>query len=159
MTTNPRPNFKMGIEEIKVDPGQQSSEGRDLNRIAPEVGPGEQVSLQCSHARSRRTPGQRRSLARSERPGDALAAAAQLRPDPGLLLLRAHPGRLDVGAAGVSVDDYNAEIQKNLPAGRFQGSGGGKGEGDLGVVEVRQDFPDTAFWDAQWSPTRTAKPT
>ena len=29
-----------------------------------------------------------------------------------------------------------------------QGSGGGKGEGDLGVVEVRQDFPDTAFWDA-----------
>ena len=28
------------------------------------------------------------------------------------------------------------------------GSGGGKGEGDLGVIEVRQDFPDTAFWEA-----------
>ncbi len=43
---------------------------------------------------------------------------------------------------------FNAEIEENLPSGDFQGSGGGKGEGDLGVVEVRQDFPDTAFWDA-----------
>ena len=48
-----------------------------------------------------------------------------------------------------SAEDYNAEIDEHLQAnGQGAGSGGGKGEGDLGVIEVRQDFPDTAFWQA-----------
>jgi uncharacterized protein YfaS (alpha-2-macroglobulin family) len=49
----------------------------------------------------------------------------------------------------LSIEAYNAEIAEEvLEQGIAAGSGGGKGVGDLGVVEVREDFPDTAFWDA-----------
>ena len=34
--------------------------------------------------------------------------------------------------------------EESMPAG----SGGGKGSDEYGVIEVRQDFPDTAYWEA-----------
>ena len=49
-----------------------------------------------------------------------------------------------------TVEDYNALLTQDLaPAGEFMGAGGGKGEGDEGVIRVRGYFPDTAFWKAQ----------
>jgi uncharacterized protein YfaS (alpha-2-macroglobulin family) len=145
--TNPRPNFKMGIKEIKVNPEQQALQVQ----IAPDrsvVGPGEQVSFNV------------RTLDHNGRPVSAevslglsdLATLSLLPPNSTPILDFFYSQRtLGVWTSvplALSVDDYNAEIQKNLPSGESQGSGGGKGEGDLGVVEVRQDFPDTAYWDA-----------
>jgi uncharacterized protein YfaS (alpha-2-macroglobulin family) len=47
-----------------------------------------------------------------------------------------------------SLEDYNETITEYEEEGSGMGSGGGKGAGDLGVMEVREDFPDTAFWNA-----------
>jgi alpha-2-macroglobulin len=50
-----------------------------------------------------------------------------------------------------SIEEYNAELalDEDLnPQGGGQGSGGGKGLGDEGVIKVRGYFPDTAYWAA-----------
>jgi hypothetical protein len=44
-----------------------------------------------------------------------------------------------------SIEEYNALITDEIVMGGQGGGGGGKGVGDQGVMEVRQDFPDTAF--------------
>jgi uncharacterized protein YfaS (alpha-2-macroglobulin family) len=49
-----------------------------------------------------------------------------------------------------TIEDYNAKLTEDLaPAGEGMGAGGGKGEGEEGVIRVRGNFPDTAFWQAQ----------
>lgn len=50
----------------------------------------------------------------------------------------------------LSADDFNAEYRESISEGLAGGSGGGgKGEGFLGVMTIRQDFRDTAFYEAQ----------
>lgn len=145
--TNPRPNFKMGIKEIKVNPEQQALQVK----VEPDrstAGPGEQISFNVRTLDYNGNPVSAEvSLSLSD-----LATLSLLPPNSTPILDFFYSERtLGVWTSvplALSVDDYNAEIQKNLPSGDFQGSGGGKGEGDLGVVEVRQDFPDTAYWDA-----------
>ncbi len=48
----------------------------------------------------------------------------------------------------LSLEDYNASISEMITTGEGAGSGGGKGEDGTGVISVRQDFPDTAYWQA-----------
>jgi uncharacterized protein YfaS (alpha-2-macroglobulin family) len=48
----------------------------------------------------------------------------------------------------MSLEDYNVMISEEQVEGPGMGSGGGKGEGEFGVLDVREDFPDTAFWNA-----------
>ncbi len=49
-----------------------------------------------------------------------------------------------------SIEAYNAQIQNMLPQGQGMGSGGGgKGAGTFGVIEVRGNFQDTAYWKAR----------
>jgi alpha-2-macroglobulin len=147
-TTNPRPNFKMGIKEIKVNPEQQALQVQ-IQTDRSVAGPGDQVSFNIKTLDHNGSPVSAEvSLGLSD-----LATLSLLPPNSTPILNFFYSERtLGVWTSvplALSVDDYNAEIQKNLPAGDFQGSGGGKGEGDLGVVEVRQDFPDTAYWDAR----------
>jgi len=146
-STNPRPNFKLGIKEIKVNLQQQSIKV-ELKPDRSVVSPGEQVNFNL------------RTLDYQSRPVSAevslglsdLATLSLLPPNSGPILDFFYSTRtLGVWTSvpmSLNVDDYNVEVEKNLPTGDFQGSGGGKGEGDLGVVEVRQDFPDTAYWNA-----------
>ncbi len=145
--TNPRPGFKLGIKEIKVNPGQQSLQVQ-ITTDRPQVGPGEQVNF---NVRTLDNKGQPVSAELSLSLSDL--ATLSLLPPNATPILDFFYSRRTLGVwttvpMALNVDDYNAEIQKNLPSGESQGSGGGKGEGDLGVVEVRQDFPDTAYWDA-----------
>ncbi len=46
-----------------------------------------------------------------------------------------------------SADDFNAQYRQSIPEGG--GSGGGGGDESLGIITVRQDFKDTAFFQAQ----------
>ncbi len=144
---NPRPNFKMGISEIMVNPSKQSLQV-ELIPDRTIAGPGEQVSYTVRTKDSSNRPIQAEvSLSLSD-----LATLSLLPPNSQPILDFFYSEKsLGVWTSvpmSLNVDDYNAEIEDNLPAGDFQGSGGGKGEGELGVVTVRQDFPDTAFWDA-----------
>jgi alpha-2-macroglobulin len=46
-----------------------------------------------------------------------------------------------------SIEEYNAHLNQMTSEGAGAGSGG-KGGPVMGVVDVRQNFPDTAFWNA-----------
>ena len=49
-----------------------------------------------------------------------------------------------------TIEDYNVELAaKSRNEGLGMGSGGGKGAGEFGVIPVRGNFLDTAFWSAQ----------
>lgn len=144
---NPRPNFKMGVREIQVDASQKMLQVQLIPDRAL-VGPGEQVGFTV---RTLDHLGQPISAEVSLGLSD-LATLSLLPPNSEPILDFFYSKRsLGVRTSvpiSLNVDDFNAEIEENLPSGDFQGSGGGKGEDNLGVVEVRQDFPDTAFWDA-----------
>jgi len=143
---NPRPNFKLGIREIQVDPAQRTLQV-ELIPDHPTAGPGEQVSFTVRTLNQENKPVSAEvSLGLSD-----LATLSLFPPNStpieDFFFSKRSLGIWTVVPLSLSVDDYNAQIQSNIPTGESQGSGGGKGEGDLGVVEIRQDFPDTAFWD------------
>jgi uncharacterized protein YfaS (alpha-2-macroglobulin family) len=145
--TNPRPNFKMGIIEINVDTRQQEL----FVSITPDpeqASPGEVVTYTVSTRDANNQPVDAElSLGLSD-----LASLSLASPNSSPILEFFYSDRtLGVWTSipiGLSLEDYNATISEQLTEGDGMGSGGGKGEGDFGVIEVRQDFPDTAFWDA-----------
>jgi uncharacterized protein YfaS (alpha-2-macroglobulin family) len=144
---NPRPNFKMGIAEISV-----STEEQAINvQITPDqnqVSPGSQVRYTVKTTDYQGNPVKAEvSLGLSD-----LATLSLVDPNsPPILDFFYSQRTLGVWTSmpiGLSIEDYNATIEQSLAQGLGMGSGGGKGEGDLGVIAVRQNFPDTAFWDA-----------
>jgi uncharacterized protein YfaS (alpha-2-macroglobulin family) len=145
--TNPWPNFKMGITEIKVDTRQQTL-SVEVIPDRQQVGPGEQVQYTV---RTRDAQGKPVSAEVSLSLSDL--ATLSLLPPNSLPILKFFYSERTLGVwTSVplvnSLDEYNINIVKEVQQGGGGGGGGGKGEGDLGVVEVRQEFPDTAFWDA-----------
>jgi uncharacterized protein YfaS (alpha-2-macroglobulin family) len=48
----------------------------------------------------------------------------------------------------LSIEDYISTLEARLTGGEGMGSGGGKGADVFGVMEIRGDFQDTAFWEA-----------
>lgn len=145
--TNPRPNFKMGIIEINVDTRQQEI----LVTITPDreqAGPGEVITYTVVTRDVENQPiDAELSLGLSD-----LASLSLASPNsPPILNFFYNHRTLGVWTSnpiGLSLEDYNATISEQLAEGEEMGSGGGKGVGEFGVIEVRQDFPDTAFWDA-----------
>ncbi len=147
--TNPRPNFKMGIVELAVDTGRQEL----TVEVTPNVetaGPGDQVVYTV---RTTDSDGQPVSAEVSLGLSD-LATLSLMGPNTVPILDFFYARRLlNVWTSQplvLSLEDYNAEVVEEAAAGESpgMGSGGGKGGGEFGVVEVRQDFPDTAFWAA-----------
>ena len=145
--TNPRPNFKMGIVELQVNTDQQKI-FIEVSAEPQQAGPGDEVTYTV--------------LARDEA-GEPLRAEFSLSLSdlatlslvesntPPILDFFYNERNLGVWTSVplfLSLEDYNAEIREMVASGEGMGSGGGKGEDELGVVNVRQDFPDTAFWKA-----------
>jgi uncharacterized protein YfaS (alpha-2-macroglobulin family) len=142
----PRPNFKMGIVELKVDTSQQAL-AVELQADSPTASPGEEVLYTV---RTRDLDGRPVSAEVSLSLSD-LATLSLMPPNSPPILDYFYAERnLGVWTSVpivLDLDEYNVDIEEQAQ-GLGMGSGGGKGEGDLGVIEVRQDFPDTAFWDA-----------
>ena len=58
------------------------------------------------------------------------------------------------------LEDFNTNIEEDIADGEGMGSGGGgKGEGLTGVMQVRQNFPDTAYWNARVLTDKNGKAT
>jgi uncharacterized protein YfaS (alpha-2-macroglobulin family) len=146
--TNPRPNFKVGMARLQVSTGEQSLKVT-LQADQPKAAPRQAVQYTVQTATQDGKPVQAEvSMSLS----DLAALSLKDSTTPSLMDFFYAPRSLSV-LTGVaitqSIEDFNANIVTQLPPnGQGQGSGGGKGSGYSGVIEVRQDFPDTAFWQA-----------
>ncbi len=146
--TNPYPDFRVGMAEIKVATDQQV-----LNvAVTPDTtsaGPGDNVTYQVQVSDQAGKPVQAEvSLGLSDLATLSLAAPNSQPIVDGFYNRRSLSVITGVSMIN-SLEAANASLAKSArDEGRGQGSGGGKGEGEMGVFEVRQDFPDTAFWKA-----------
>jgi len=147
--TNPRPAFRVGLAELKV-----ASQAKQLSiRVEKDrelAQPGDEVEY---------------TLRVKDYKGNPVKAEISVSLSDLATLSLVEPNSLPIydffynrRALGVrtslplllSMEDYNAFTEEGLIQGGGMGSGGGKGGGALGVVEVRQEFPDTAYWKARF---------
>jgi hypothetical protein len=148
--TNSRPDFRMGLAEIKVDPSAQTIKV-ELIPDNPQARPGDTVTYQVRTTDLAGTPVSAEvSLSLSD-----VATLSLADPNSRPILeffydRRSLSVRTSVPIVN-SIEDYNAEIQEYAAAaGLGMGSGGGgeKGFDEFGVAQVRREFPDTAFYEA-----------
>jgi uncharacterized protein YfaS (alpha-2-macroglobulin family) len=140
------PNFKIGMAQINVDASRQTL---DVSVTADKnpAGPGDTVTYTITTKDQAGKPvSADASLAVVDKAALALAPSNSLPilkgfyPDQGLGVQTA------LGLV-LNADDFNAQYRESIPEGG--GSGGGGGEESLGIITVRQDFKDTAFFQAQ----------
>jgi uncharacterized protein YfaS (alpha-2-macroglobulin family) len=145
--TNPRPNFKVGMVKIKVATDAQAI-NVSLKPDKTSAGPGDKVTYQVQTTDSQGKGVKAEvSLGLSD-----LATLTLAAPNAGPLMDYFY-GQRDLGVVTAvsivsSAEEYNAQLTPTSPLGGRGGSGGGKGSGYLGVMEIRENFPDTAFWEA-----------
>ncbi|MDJ0754561.1 MAG: Ig-like domain-containing protein [Ardenticatenaceae bacterium] len=139
--TTPAPDFKYGILQFDVERTEQELQ-IDIQPDRQQLGPGDTVNYAV------------RVTDAAGRPVEAELSLALV--DLALLSLQAEarPTLLDYfySQRWLSVrtsllltkemDSFNQELQDEF-------KGGGGGGGDFGVIEVREEFKDTAFWSAQ----------
>ncbi len=145
--TNPRPNYKMGILEVTVDTREQEV-FVSITSDSEQASPGESVTYTVV---TRDVDNQPVDAELSMGLSDlATLSLASSNSEPILDFFYNHRtlGVWTTVPIGLNLEDYNANITDYLDEGDGMGSGGGKGAGEFGVIEVRQDFPDTAFWEA-----------
>jgi uncharacterized protein YfaS (alpha-2-macroglobulin family) len=139
--SSPMPDYRMALTEIEVDRHE-----RELNVLVvpeeTEAGPGDQVTYHVRVTDFRGEPVQAElSLALAD-----LAALTLAEPNAPALMDYYYSSRslsvLTSVPLTLSIEAYNIELID-------QAKGGGGGGGDLGIFEVREDFPDTAYWAAQ----------
>lgn len=145
---NPRPNFKMGIKEIQVDPSQVVLDVK-LSAEPSQAGPGDMVrfNVLTLDYSGKPVPAEV-SLGLSD-----LATLSLMEPNSTPIVNYFYSERsLGVWTSvpiTLDIEDYNQNIREEIVEGQGMGGGGGeKGFGELGVIDVRQNFPDTAFWEA-----------
>jgi uncharacterized protein YfaS (alpha-2-macroglobulin family) len=140
---NPRPNFKMGIAQIDVATQYQELKVT-LTPDREQAAPGEQVRYTVTTTGLDGAPVSAEvSLSLSD------LATLSLLPPNSQPILDYFYSRRGLGVqTSVSIvqnlDEYNTQIKDEIQMGAEAGGGGAA---DLGVVAVRQNFPDTAFWD------------
>ena len=142
------PDFKIGLLRININPSRQNI-FVSLQSDKTTAGPGDTVTytVNTKDADGKPVPADV-SLALVDK---AVLALAPSNTSP--LLDVFYPLRgLSVQSASsivLNAEDFNAKYQETAPTGQHAGSGGGKGEGATGIITVRQNFKDTAFWQAQ----------
>ena len=156
--TNPRPSFKIGLAEINVST-QKTKLNVTLEAQPKPAKPGDTVTINVMVKDSAGNPVQADvSLGISD-----LATLSLVDPNsPPIYDYFYNRRSLGVQTSTpllFSMDDYNALTQAALVSGAGMGSGGGKGGGELGVVTVRREFPDTAFWQADLLTNQDGKAT
>jgi uncharacterized protein YfaS (alpha-2-macroglobulin family) len=153
------PDFKMGMTRLNVDLAQQEL-NVSIQTDKESAGPNEKVTYTVTVKDYAGKPVQAEvSLALVDK---AVLALAPSNSEPMLSAFypeRAYSVRTALGIV-MNSDDYNANYRKTIADGEASGSGGGgKGEGYLGVISVRQDFRDTAFYEAQVETDRSGQAT
>jgi uncharacterized protein YfaS (alpha-2-macroglobulin family) len=145
--TNPRPGYKVGMAKLNISAEQQQLK-LDVTPDKKDAGPGDTVTYQVK-ATGADGKGVRAELSLGL---SDLATLSLVGPNTQPIMDYFYGERsLSVGTAlsiAASIEDFNAALKQQIANGLKAGSGGGKGDGSLGVLEVRQNFPDTAFWKA-----------
>lgn len=148
-STNPRPNYKVGLVKLNVSTDQQALSVK-ITPDKKQAGPGDTVQYTVQTTTQGGKPVKAEvSLGLSD-----LATLSLVDPNSVPILDYFYsPRSLSVRTAvslTMSIEEFNAMLREAgaPPAGAGAGSGGGKGSGVLGVPEVRENFPDTAFWKA-----------
>lgn len=141
------PAFKYGLKEIKVGVRDQTLKV-ELTPDRSQVGPGEQVNYTIKTTDFQGQPVKSEvSLALVD-----LAVLSLTGPNTQPMIDVFYPHRflsvLTSMELDWSIEDFNAQLQNQVPEGGGAGSGG-KGGGASGVFEVRGRFLDTAFWQAR----------
>lgn len=141
------PDFKTGIVRLNINPSRQNI-FVSLESDKSAAQPGDTVTYTVTT----------RDLDGKPIPADVSLALVDkavlaLAPTNSVPLLSAfYPERgLSVNTASsivLNAEDFNVNYQETAPTGESAG-GGGKGDGAYGIVTVRQNFKDTAFWKAQ----------
>ncbi len=138
---NPYPDFKIGFTQFTVERSRQALTV-DIQPNTTQAGPGDDVTYSVRVTDAAGQPAQAElslalvdlsvlSLANPNAPAalDFFYSTRWLSVRTSLLL-------------GLSMDGFNQELQE-----QFKGGGGGGGES--GIINIRQEFPDTAYWQGQ----------
>ncbi|GAB4151888.1 MAG: alpha-2-macroglobulin family protein [Candidatus Promineifilaceae bacterium] len=139
--TNPTPDFKVGMAQFTVEREEQELDVQ----ITPDrdtLGPGDTVNFTVRVSDYQEQPVEAElSLALV----DLAALSLADRTDLPILDYFYATRWLSVNTALLLtriVDAFNQELEDQI-------KGGGGGGGDLGVLAIRQEFPDTAYWQGQ----------
>jgi uncharacterized protein YfaS (alpha-2-macroglobulin family) len=142
-----KPDFRLGLVQLNVAANEQA-----LNvEIKPDIvdaGPGDEVAYTIRTTDHNGMPVSAEvSLALVD-----LATLSLVQPNSRPILEYFYDQRsLSVRTAVpivFSIEDYISTLEDRLTEGEGMGSGGGKGADVYGVIDVRGDFRDTAFWRA-----------
>ena len=141
-------DFKVGITSLNINPSQQNL-NVTISSDKASAQPGDVVTYTVMTKNLSGKPVQADvSLALIDKAMLALAPSNSLNP-----LAAFYPQRaLGVNTSNsivLNAEDFNAYYQETSPSGEHSGGGGGKGNDTLGIITVRENFKDTAFWQAQ----------
>jgi uncharacterized protein YfaS (alpha-2-macroglobulin family) len=146
-STNSAPDFKIGMTRINVDTSQQTLDVK-VTTDKQTAGPNDNVTYTVTTKdQSGKPVSADVSLAVVDK------AVLALVPSNSVPILQGFYPETGLGvqtALGLvsSADDFNAQYRQSIPEGGGAGGGGGN-EASLGIVTVRQNFKDTAFFQAQ----------
>jgi hypothetical protein len=151
-----KPDFKIGMTRLNVDTSHQTLDVK-VTTDKKSAGPGDEVTYTVTTKDHAGKPVSAEvSLAVVDKAVLALAPANSGPMLGGFYPEQALGVRTALGIV-LNADDFNAEYRKSITDGAGGGSGGGKGEGDLGIITVRQDFKDTAYFAAQVTTDKDGK--
>ena len=144
------PDFRTGMTEIQVDSDQKAL-NVEINIDKEESGPGDQVTYTVHTSDNEGKPVSAEvSLALTD-----LATLTLADPNSAPILdFFYNPQSLGVRTSiplNYNIEHYNEQIQEQMALGMGMGSGGGgygKGIDAYGVLDLRENFPDTAYWAA-----------
>ena len=146
--TSGKPDFKIGLLRLNVDVSQQTL-NVNITTDKPAAGPGDKVTYTVKTTDITGKPvAAQVSLALVDKAILALAPPNSLPILDAFYPVRALNVATSVGIV-MNADEFNANYTETAPNGEHAGGGGGKGVGNEGIVNVREDFRDTAFFQAQ----------
>ena len=141
-----KPEFKIGMASFKVDTSHQTL---DVKVMADKksAGPGDKVTYTIETKDYNGKPVSAEvSLAVVDKAALALAPSNSAHMLDAFYPEQALGVRTALGLV-LNADEFNEQYRESIPEGG--GSGGGGGEESLGVITVRENFKDTAFFEAK----------
>jgi uncharacterized protein YfaS (alpha-2-macroglobulin family) len=155
-TNTGKADFKVGLVRLNVDTSLQTLDV-SISTDKPSAGPGDQVTYTVTTRDSTGKPVEAEvSLSLVDKAILALAPANSLPIVNAFYPVRALNIVTSVGIV-MNAEDFNANFAETAPEGDHSGGGGGKGVGDEGIINVREDFRDTAFYQGQIKTDSTGK--
>ena len=139
------PDFKIGMAGIQVDTGHQVLDVK-VTADKESAGPGDEVTYTIeTKDYSGKPVSADVSLAVVDKAVLALAPPNSARMLDAFYPKQALSVRTALGLVS-NADDFNAQYRESIPDGGRGGGGGG--ENSLGVITARQNFKDTAYFEA-----------